>query len=354
MNVVHFVVPDGIDDPDRPSGGNVYDRRVSGELAALGWSVHEHAVPGSWPTPAPADRAALGDVVSGIPYDAMVLVDGLVASNAPEALVPETRRLRLVILVHMPLADDPSEDGVAEAGAREGAVLSAAAAVVTSSVWTRRRLLDRHELRPDRVHVAEPGVDPADKAPGTATGGELLSVAAVTPNKGHDVLLTALATIGDLPWRCACVGSLNRDPGFVDRLHKQARKDGVSDRVRFTGPLTGAALDTAYTAADVLVLASRRESYGMVVTEALAHGLPVVASAIGGLPEALGRDPEGGTPGLLVAREDPTALADALRAWLSDADLRQRMRHSAEQRRAGLCGWSSTAERISRVLAEVA
>lgn len=345
-----MVVPDGIDDPGRPSGGNVYDRRVSRELAAVGWSVHEHAVPGSWPTPAAADLAGLDGVLTSIPGGVVVLIDGLIASPAQSVLLRSARRLRLVILVHMPLVGGPSEDAVAG----EGAVLSAAAAVVTSSEWTRRRLLDRHSLPPDRVFVAEPGVDAADLAPGTATGGELLCVAAVTPLKGHDVLLAALAMIRDRPWRCTCVGSLSRDPGFVDRLHEQAREDGVSDRVRFVGPLTGGALDAAYTAADVLVLASRAEAYGMVVNEALARGLPVVASAVGGLPEALGHSPEGGTPGLLVAPDDPAALAEAVRSWLSDADLRQRLRHTAERRRAELCGWSSTAERISRAIAEAA
>jgi glycosyltransferase involved in cell wall biosynthesis len=354
VTVVHMVVPDGIDDPARPSGGNVYDRRVSRELAAIGWSVHEHAVPGSWPTPAPADLAGLGEVLSGIPGGVVVLLDGLVASTAPDVLLQEACRLRLVILVHMPLVDGVPQHAVAETSAREVAVLSAAVAVVTPSAWARRRLLDRHSLRPDRVHVAEPGVDPADIAPGTATGGELLCVAAVTPHKGHDVLLAALVMIRDLPWRCRCVGSLNRDPGFVDRLREQARKHGVNDRVRFIGPLTGAALDAVYAGADVVVLSSRGETYGMVVTEALARGLPVVASAVGGLPEAVGRGAEGGMPGLLVPPDAPAALADALRAWLSDADLRQRLRHSAEQRRARLCGWSATAERIARVIAEVA
>lgn len=351
---VHVVVPDGIDDPERPSGGNVYDRRLCDELTAIGWSVKEHPVRGSWPTPAPADRVALGEVVAGIPDGAVMLVDGLVASTVPEVLVPEARRLRLVVLVHMPLGHGPPGTESAAERTREGAVLAAAVAVVTTSTWTRGRLLDRHSLRPDRVHVAQPGADPADLAPGTPGGGELLCVAAVAPHKGHDVLLEALGMIRHLPWRCTWVGSLDRDRGFVERLRGQVRALGISDRVCTTGPLTGAALETTYAGADVLVLASRGETYCMVVTEALARGLPVVASAVGGLPEALGRGPEGSRPGLLVPPGEPVALAEALRAWLGDADLRRRLRHGAEQRRATLSGWSSTADQISRVIAEVA
>jgi glycosyltransferase involved in cell wall biosynthesis len=350
---VHVVVPDGIDDPQRPSGGNIYDRRLCEELAAVGWSVKEHAVRGSWPTPTRADLTALGEVVGGLPDDAVVLLDGLVASTAPEALVPRARRLRLVVLVHMPLGGAPGMDSDV-VRQREGAVLASTAAVVTTSGWTRSLLLDRYPLSPDRVHVAEPGADPAGVAPGTPSGGELLCVAAVTPQKGYDVLLDALARISHLPWRCRCLGSLDRDPAFVDQLRSRARELGVSHRMRTPGPLTGADLEDAYAAADVLVLPSRGETYGMVVTEALAHGLPVVATAVGGLPEALGSAPDGSRPGLLVPPDDSAALAGALRTWLGDADLRQRLRLTAGQRRATLPSWSVTADRVSRALEGVA
>lgn len=354
MTAVHLVVPDGIDDPARPSGGNAYDRRICRGLAALGWSVRERVVPGRWPWPDAATCAALTGLIAGIPDGAVVLLDGLIASAVPEVLLPEAARLRLVVLVHMPLGEGLPGDEVADARTRERAVLSAAVAVVTTSTWTRRWLLDRYGLRSGQVHVAEPGVDLAALATGTAAGGKLLCVAAVTPNKGHDVLLAALATVTDLPWRCVCVGTLNRDPGFVDRLGRQARDGGIGDRIAFTGPRTSADLDVAYAAADVLVLASRAETYGMVVTEALARGLPVVATAVGGLPEALGRVADGSQPGLLVRLDDSAAFAAALRCWLGDADLRRRLRRAAQERRERLSGWSDTSVRISRVLAGVA
>jgi glycosyltransferase involved in cell wall biosynthesis len=221
-------------------------------------------------------------------------------------------------------------------------------------MWTQRWLVDRYALSPGRVHVAEPGVDASEISPGTAGGGELLCVAAVTPPKGHDVLLAALATVTDLPWHCVCVGSLDRDPGHVDRLGGHARRVGIDDRVNFTGPRTGADLDSLYADADVLVLASRSETYGMVVTEALARGLPVVATSAGGLPEALGGGRNGSRPGLLVPSGDPAALATALRRWLVDTELRQRLRRAAQERRLTLPSWSATSIRISRALAEVA
>jgi glycosyltransferase involved in cell wall biosynthesis len=326
VNTVHFVVPAGIDDPARPSGGNAYDRRVRDGLVAAGWTVHMH------------DVGDLADVLARIPDDSIVLLDGLVALPAPEVVVPESRRLRLVALVHMPLGD-----------AREGAVLSTVASVVTTSNWARELLSESYSLPAERVHVAAPGVEAAELAPGTATGGSLLSVAAVIPGKGHDVLVDALATLNGRPWRCLCVGSLERDPAFVASVSRRA-----DSRLRFAGALPEEELARRYGAADLLVLPSRSETYGMVVTEALARGIPVVAADVGGVPEAMGHGADGIRPGVLVPPEDPAALGDALRAWLADADLRRRLRRAARERRESLADWSTTTAAVADVLARAA
>jgi glycosyltransferase involved in cell wall biosynthesis len=168
----------------------------------------------------------------------------------------------------------------------------------------------------------------------------------VTPGKGHDVLLAALATMTDLSWRCVCVGRLDRDPEFVETLPRD-------ERVTFAGPRTGAELDRSYADADLLVLPSRAETYGMVVVEALARGLPVVATDVGGVTESLGHGDGGTRPGLLVPADDPEALAGALRAWLGDAELRGTLRRAARERRETLSGWSATTSAIADVLAGV-
>jgi glycosyltransferase involved in cell wall biosynthesis len=351
---VHFILPEGIADPARPSGGNAYDRQVCQGLAPLGWAVHQHPIAGAWPRPGAQAHAALARAVAQIPDGAVTLLDGLIASAAPEALVPQVRRLRQVVLVHMPLGHRPPGEEADAVRASERAVLEAAAAVVTTSGWSRRRLAELYALPPDRVHVAEPGVDAAGLARGSAAGDSLLCVAAVTPDKGHDVLLDALATAADLSWTCACVGSLDRDPAFADRVRRRAGDGGLGDRMRFTGPRTGTDLDRAYAAADLLVLASHAETYGMVVTEALARGVPVIATEVGGVTEALGHGDDGTRPGLLVAPGDAAALGAALRAWLTDAELRGRLRRAAYGRRASLRGWPATAEIVAGVLATAA
>ncbi len=344
MTTVHAVLPDGIDDPARPSGGNVYDRRVCRQLVSRGWSVHDHAVLGFWDRPDAASLAALAELMKAIPDDAVVLVDGLIASAAPDVLVPETARLQLVVLVHMPLGP----------GTREHVILEAAAAIITTSAWTRRRLGELYALLPERIYVAQPAVDTVDTAElatGTPDGGALLCVAAVTYDKGHDVLLDALGAIADLSWDCLCVGRLDRDRAFVEAMRQRISDAGLSDRVRLAGPRTGPALSRTYAAADLMVLASRAETYGMVIAEALAHGVPALATDVGGVTEALGHGVDGVRPGLLVAPEDPHALAAALRAWLADAKLRERLRQAARERRTSLPTWPATAGVIADVLA---
>jgi glycosyltransferase involved in cell wall biosynthesis len=166
----------------------------------------------------------------------------------------------------------------------------------------------------------------------------------VTRAKGHDILLSALGEIADLDWRCTCAGTLVLEPDFVAGLRDLAARSGIGDRVRFTGPLAGDQLDAALLEADLLVSASRYEAYGMGVTEALAHAVPVVVSDVGGHPEAVAG------AGVLVPPDDPDRLADALRHWLESPDERSRLQDAATARRATLEPWAATAQRLAEAL----
>ncbi|GAA3816145.1 glycosyltransferase family 4 protein [Sphaerisporangium flaviroseum] len=349
---VHVVLPGDVDDATVPSGGNIYDRRVCQGLAAAGRPVREITVAGAWPRPDEGARAELARGLTALADGAVVLIDGLVACGVPEIVVPQARRLRLAVLVHLPLAD---ETGIAPGPAREldaaeRATLHAATAVLATSPWAGRRLIGHHGLDPDRVHVVPPGTDPAPLAPGTDGVSRLICVAAVTPRKGQDLLVRALGSLTDLPWSCVCAGTLSREPGYLARLRRLIGELGLDDRVLLAGPRTGELLADTYAAADLAVLASRGETYGMVVTEALARGVPVLATAVDAVPETLGRAPGGDVPGLLVPPEDPVALADALRRWFGDPALRERLRTSARARRGTLTGWDLTTRRLGEVL----
>ncbi|WP_017586758.1 glycosyltransferase family 4 protein [Nocardiopsis ganjiahuensis] len=389
-----FVVPEATS----PSGGHTYDRRIAAALTDLGLPVRTVTVAGSWPRPDRNSANELSAVLAGAPDGSRVLVDGLVACGVPEAVLPHARRLRLAVLVHLPLADETglAPDTARDLDARERAVLRGGVTVVATSEWAARRLAEHHGLtgaaadpgvagaaaRTEAVRseadsgvaVVRPGVDPTPTARGSgfeavagagASGGavgaggtsaagpppggaptgagddapRLVCVASLTPRKGHDLLLRALSELRDLPWTCVCAGPGTPPP-----------HPGLGDRVRFTGPVVGAELARVYDSADLLVLASRAETYGMVVTEALARGLPVVATEVGGVPEALGRASDGRVPGLLVPAEDAVGLERALRSWLTDPALREELRGAARLRRGELSGWQVAARTMARVL----
>lgn len=323
MNAV-FVVPGDIDDRAYASGGNTYDRRIARAAGLPLVRVN-----------GPSDLAReLADQPDG----ASAVLDGLVACSAPEVVVPQATRLRLVVLLHLQLADETglAPEVAADLDKREHQTLHAVDLVVTTSAWARQRAIEHHGLAPAKVRVVVPGVDPAPLAP-AGPGNRLLCVGSLTPRKGQDLLAAALSGLDDLDWSCRCVGSLRRDPGFVRRLR-------VPERMTVVGAVSDAELAAHYDTADLLVLPSRGETYGMVITEALARGIPVLATAVDALPGTVGAS------GMLVPPENGAALRDALRAWLTDPELRARFRAAAQLRRDQLTGWDEPARRLTTVL----
>ncbi|MEJ2852629.1 MULTISPECIES: glycosyltransferase family 4 protein [unclassified Saccharothrix] len=331
-----FVVPAAVDDPAAPSGGNGYDRRVS---AGLG--MRDLLVPGTWPLPSEASRRALDSALGRVPDGGVVLVDGLVACGVPEVVLPHARRVRVAVLVHLPLADEVGLDAAVAArlDAAERECLRGVAAVVATSATAAARVAERHGLA--RVHSVPPGVEPAELAAGTDGVSRLLSVASITPRKGHDVLVRALATVLDHQWVWAVVGPT---PDRVHLGHVRELVSGFGDRVEWVGPVVGDPLEREYSRADLFVLPSLAETYGMVVTEALARGVPVMASAV---PDALGNG------GLLLPAGDVGAWSAALRRWFESAELRRELKRAALERRAGLSTWDETVAGVGAVLASL-
>lgn len=329
-----FVVPEGIDDPARVSGGNVFDARVAEGLRRLGWDVR-WVVAGS----DAASRAALGRVPTG----GLVLVDGLVARGAVAALAAAAGRLRPAVLVHMVTAAfDDADPAELE---NERRMLASVDLVVATSAWTRDELVSRALVAPDRVVVATPGSDAAPLSIGTATGGSLLCVGVVAPHKGQDLLVDALAALGP-GWTCTIAGSVAADPGFVRRIAAHAAEAGLAERITWAGVLHGRALEALYARADLLVAPSRTESYGMAVGDALRRGIPVVATRVGGIPEAI----QPGRAAILVSPDRPAALGDALRRWMADPALRAELTARARDEGPRRRGWIETAGAVDRAL----
>jgi glycosyltransferase involved in cell wall biosynthesis len=342
-SAVHFLVPDGIDDDERVSGGNVYDRRITEALRARGLDVRMVLV-------AEGRLQDMAHAMSALPHDALVLIDGLIAVAASEVLHAHSTRLRIVVLAHMVAGALPGTQDDARTARREREALDAARRVIATSEWTRSELIARGPTEPHLVTVARPGTDPAPAATGSASGGHLLCVGAVAPHKGQDVLVEALAGMTDLPdWTCSIVGSLDADPDFAIRTAAAVRSAALTERVALMGVLTGQRLADAYRAADLVVAPSRAESYGMVVAEALARGIPVVAARVGGIPEAIA----GSKAGILIPPNDPAALRAVLRRWREDPGWRAALKAEAERSRAVTRAWDEPAGIAAAVLSDL-
>jgi glycosyltransferase involved in cell wall biosynthesis len=198
--------------------------------------------------------------------------------------------------------------------------------------------------------VAPPGQDPVPAAAGSSDGlCRLLSVGAIVPRKGFDVLLEALATLAELPWRLVIAGDRTRDPTTAARLDADIARLGLARRVDLVGAVAHERLAALYAGADIFVLASRFEGYGMAFAEALGHGLPVVGTNAGAIPETV---PAGS--GLLVAPDDPAALAGALRALIESPARRAELAAAASARARTLPAWHDTARLFAHAIAHVA
>ena len=329
--ILWFIVPEGIDDPDRVSGGNLYDRQLRQGLVARGWALRVIPV---------ADGPEASDAIAGIMPNGIALIDGLVAGWAPGAIEAAAGRIPVVIVAHMIRAAFPG--AFAELVSSESRALRAASRIIATSDWTARELVRLGMTVRDRVSVAVPGTREATPTRG-ADHRALLCVGAIAPHKGQDVLLAALELLADREWRCAIVGSKTVAPEFADRISVAASRFG--ERVQLPGVLHGASLDRAYRRAGLLVAPSRTESFGMAVADARSIGLAILASSVGGIPEA-----SSGGGALLVPPDDPGALADALDDWLSDPALRARLQQRARRGSSTVPRWADTVDRVDRVL----
>ncbi len=342
MNRLVFVVPR---DLSRPTGGNRYDQALAAALTGLGADVELRPTPGRWPVATPADRAQLARRLAAA---SPVLVDGLVACGAPDEVAGAVAcGGRVHVLVHMPLALDAGLDPglAASLNTLEGKALRSASGVVATSAWTAADLRARHGQA--AVTVAAPGAHPARVA-GGSTPPLLRHLAAISPVKDQLTVVEALAQLCGEPWTARLTGAVDVDPAYTARVQATIATYGLTGRVCVTGPLSGDALERAWDATDVLLLPSVAETWGMAVTEALAHGVPAVVGRGTGAQEALGRTPDGDLPGAVVDPGSPRALAAAIRDLIGPG--RDQARRAACARRQALPGWRETAEVVREAL----
>jgi glycosyltransferase involved in cell wall biosynthesis len=343
---ISFAVPGDI---ETRTGGYIYDRRLMLELRRAGWSVEHLRWAASFPFPTPADVAAAERSLAAHADDSLILIDGLAFGALPELAEAEGQRLQLVALVHHPLA---LETGLTAAlqnqlAQSERRALRMTRAVIVTSKTTAQTLIRDYGVEPERLTVAEPGTDPAQiLRPARSTprfAPQLLSIGTVTPRKGHDLLVEALAAVVDLPWTCIIAGSLDRSPGTATDLRARIARHGLAARIAMIGEVDDVA--ALYEKADLFVLPSRHEGYGMAFAEALRHGLPVIGTTAGAIPDVVPH-----SAGILVPPDDIAALATALRGVIGDPDMLSKLAAGARAAGAALPAWADTAARVATAL----
>ncbi len=334
-----FVLPG---DPNTRTGGYIYDARIAAGLRALGWRVDVAAPEPDEPLAEFADH-----VLSSLPGDSVAVVDGLAFGHIPQIAARHAGRLTLVALVHHPLALESGLDATTRQALIESerAALAHARLVITPSEATRRDV-EALGVSADRIAIAPPGVDRAEVARGSGEDAvAMLCVASLIPRKGHLVLLSALADLADRPWTLRLVGGHQLDPHFASLVDDEIAVAGLEDQISLVGELDEAGLARAYDAADLFVLASLHEGYGMVLAEALARGLPIIATQAGAIPDVV---PPGA--GDLVPPGDAVALHRALARAIDDPVHLSALRDGALAARDALIDWDMAAERFAGAL----
>jgi glycosyltransferase involved in cell wall biosynthesis len=346
MAAVTFAVPGSL---DQPTGGYKYDRRVIAGLRQRGCEVDVIDLGDGFPRPAPETVRAALPRLRRVPAGQPIVVDGLALGVLPDAAAALRSSHRVIALVHHPLA---LESGLAPAEAAalrdsERTALAAVSRVVVTSPATRRILVADYGVPAEIISVALPGTErTTGAAVARKPAGEtinLLAVGSVVPRKGYDILIEALDRLSDLDWQLVIAGDCKRDRATADELATAIARKRLEPRVCLAGAVGEHELAGLYRDADVFVLASRFEGYGMAYAEAIAQGLPVIGTRTGAVPDTV---PPG--VGMLVPPDDVAALAAALRSMITDETLRERCSDAA--RVAPMPTWEAAAQTFLDVL----
>ncbi len=322
------------------SGGYRYDQQIVAGLRALGHDVDVNELDGD-------DARAAAAAWSALDASVLPVIDGLALPAF--AALGEALAGRAIGLIHHPLS---REDGLAaEDHARlraiEAALLPRLARVITTSATTAEQLAADFAVPAAALRVVRPGTAPAPRSRGSAGPGcAVLSVGALVPRKGHDVLLHALARLNDLDWTLTIVGSADRDRAHAAMLAALIAELGLASQVRLAGEIGADALETLWQGADLFALATRWEGYGMAIAEALKRGLPVAITAGG----AAGADLPAEAASICLPG-DHVGLSKALRRMIFDLPLRRMMADAAWHAGAALPDWPEQVRAFAAALA---
>ena len=354
MKQVVFAVPG---DLSTPTGGYVYDRRIVAELPKSGWQVDVLDIGANFPRASVAERATAHLQLAALPAGRLIVIDGLafgVMADSAEAL---HRTHRLVALVHHPLALETGlqEWEAAQLKASERLALSFVRRVITTSATTARLLAETFAVPEEKISVVLPGIDRVPIVDRSGIGDaanevvNLLAVGSTRPAQGlRRADRCARPDPGPAMAACHCRRPA-RSPATARALEAQIASLHLADRVELGRRRVGRAAGAALCSADLFVLPSRYEGYGMAYTEAIAHGLPVIGTTAGAIPEAV---PPGA--GVLVAPDNVSELSLALMRVIGNPAERARLTAGARAAAATLPTWDDAGRLFAQALEQVA
>ena len=345
MRELHFVIPG---DLDTLTGGYIYDKYILDGLSGRGRDVKCELLANTFPFPRSNDLEEASQKIGKISDGSIVIIDGLALAPLAESVENHSKRLVVVGLVHHPLAEETGLTVAqkSEFEIRERRALGACTHVIVTSSTTAATLTRDYGVPRKNIDVIEPGVGEMPISVGSGTSSlSLLCVGTLTPRKGHKVLLTALASLRMFPWTLTCVGDLGRDKQTSVCVQNYAAKLGILNRTCFVGTLSTSKMGGVFRCTDLFVSASYYEGYGMAIAEALASGIPVVATGVGAVPVTV---PE--KAGLLVPAGDSRALASALRRFFYEPRLRYRLKGGARGCRLVRRSWSTVVDCMEETL----
>ena len=343
-----FAIPGDI---GLPTGGYAYDRRLLALMPADGVELVHLPLPGSFPFPTEQDLDLTGSRLFAVPPTRVLLIDGLAYGALPERLISSIRA-PIVALVHHPLGleaglGEPEHERLIDS---ERGALALARHIVVTSAATARLLVQDFAVTSERITVAVPGVEPAPRARGSgAPSVHILAVGAVVPRKGYDLLVEALAGLKPLAWHLTIAGALDRSPKTARTLEAQIARLGLEERLTLAGAVDDAALAQLYDGADLFVMSSHFEGYGMVLAEALARGLPIVTTTGGAAGETV---PDAAA--IKVMPGSARALMWVLGRALDEPRLRSAMADAAWSAASALPRWEATSAIVADVIRRVA
>jgi len=347
LRQIHFIIPGNI---DALTGGYIYDKHIINGLSAQKWHVSLHSLSARFPFPSDHDLEYAYSIIKKIPDHSLVVIDGLALAPLASQLCKASKRLRIVALVHHPVAEETGLTLAQQLQFKklEQVALSVCSQISVTSAVTAKMLIEEYYVNPASIEVIEPGIAKMPVSIGSNKASfNLLCIATLIPRKGHEVLLHALASLQEVPWNLDCIGDLDRDKQTSIRVKNCATKLGIRDRINFLGNLNVSKMRDALRSADLFVLASYHEGYGMALAEALGSGIPIVATSAGAIIETVPQK-----AGLLVPAGDSRAFASALSRFFHEPRLRRRLTEGARGCRRTQRSWEKVVYQMEVFLLE--